>query len=366
MSATVMSNPSQLPHRKPVPMQRSYNDLQQRPEQQQPSPAQHAGNFSRPSISSSTVPPNRSPNPSDRNNSVYSTQSQQTVYAQPSRRTLSNATSSTSSTNTAGLQRAPTNSNMPRRSTSSRSAGSASPTSYVALMRKQKATVWCDRAQVEDPRRLAQQQAAKMRAAIEVAGGRGNGSRVSTGSNSMTTASTGIRSKIRHQGAPKASAYLGGANMSGAGVPIRLSATEVDENDSDEDYDSKHKGHQRNGSRHSSFGSGQRAGNYLHSGTGSTPPSRQSPGESMGDLAEEETPQPNANNTLRNDYFVQSGDDAEAERSFGGIGGLPQRAPKTEQERKTEDELRRRGSVDDRAMTMSAGRLYVANPDLSD
>jgi hypothetical protein len=27
------------------------------------------------------------------------------------------------------------------------------------------------------------------------------------------------------------------------------------------------------------------------------------------------------------------------------------------------DELRRRGSVDERTMTMSAGRLYIANPD---
>ena len=27
------------------------------------------------------------------------------------------------------------------------------------------------------------------------------------------------------------------------------------------------------------------------------------------------------------------------------------------------EELRRRGSVDERTMTMSAGRLYIANPD---
>lgn len=36
-----------------------------------------------------------------------------------------------------------------------------------------------------------------------------------------------------------------------------------------------------------------------------------------------------------------------------------------EKERK-EDELRRRGSVDDRAMTMGNVRLFVANPDLDD
>jgi hypothetical protein len=30
---------------------------------------------------------------------------------------------------------------------------------------------------------------------------------------------------------------------------------------------------------------------------------------------------------------------------------------------KSPEELRRRGSVDERTMTMSAGRLYIANPD---
>jgi len=39
------------------------------------------------------------------------------------------------------------------------------------MMRKQKATVWCDRAQYEDPRMLAAQRQAKARAAQEVAGG---------------------------------------------------------------------------------------------------------------------------------------------------------------------------------------------------
>lgn len=155
--------------------------------------------------------------------------------------------------------------------------------------------------------------------------------------------------------------------MSGAGVPIRLSATEVDENDSDEDWDAKDKRyHQRNGSRQSSLGSGNRA-SYLNTSQGSTPPSRQSPGASMGDLVEEATPVPNAENMQRSEYFGSSNDDgAEAEQRFGGIGGLPYRTGKTEQEKKMEDELRRRGSVDDRAMTMSGVRLYVANPDLSD
>jgi hypothetical protein len=44
---------------------------------------------------------------------------------------------------------------------------------------------------------------------------------------------------------------------------------------------------------------------------------------------------------------------------------LPPR--RVEEEHKGSDDLRRRGSVDDRTMTMSgAGRLFIANPDLSD
>ena len=67
------------------------------------------------------------------------------------------------------------------------------------------------------------------------------------------------------------------------------------------------------------------------------------------------------------DYF----EGAEAEKSFGGIGGLPQKSAawqqaEAERQKKVSDDLRRRGSVDDRTMTMGGGRLFVANPDLSD
>lgn len=296
---------------------------------------------------------------------------QQTQYgAPPTRRTLSNATSSTSSsaTNT-GLQRAPTNSsNGPRRSTSSRSNSSVSPTSYVALMRKQKATVWCDRAQSEDPRILAAQRAAKMRAAMEVAGG---SHRVST-SSSQQQGSVGIRSKIRHHGAPKAAAYTG-TYISSAGVPMRLSASEVDDgNDSDEEDSRYMNYHRRNGSGRSSLGS--RNNSYLNSrpsglSNGSTPPSGNGHSPIQG-IHEEETPMPSQ--LQANDYFAASGSQdagtpgSEDEKKFGGLGGLPQRELTTEEQMKRNDDLRRRGSVDDRTMTLSTGRLFVANPDLSD
>ena len=321
----------------------------------------------------SSMPPNGTP--------AYA----QPGYGQTTRRTLSNATSSTSSTNAGtGLQRAPTNSSMtgagsaPRRSTSSRSTASASPTSYVALMRKQKATVWCDRAQHEDPRILAAQRAAKMRATMEVAGGHNHTpqSRASTSSSGMVG---GVKSRIRHHGAPKASAYTGGANLvPGAGVPMRLSASEVDEGDSDEEPGQYNRYHSRNGSGRSSLGSGRRGhSSYLGYSNGATPSSGHSPVESMGDLMEEETPVPNQYGTQSADYFAQtggqggsggSGSSGEREERFGGVSGLPQTrgVRNIEQELKTSDELRRRGSVDERTMTMSGPRLFVANPDLSD
>ena len=73
------------------------------------------------------------------------------VAPAPARRTLSNATTSTTSTN-GPPQRKPSSgssSSTLQRSTSNRSGTSQS--SYVALMRKQKATVWSARAQVIQP-----------------------------------------------------------------------------------------------------------------------------------------------------------------------------------------------------------------------
>lgn len=300
---------------------------------------------------------------------------------QHSRRTLSNATSSTSSSNT-NLNRIPTNSaystNAPRRSTSSRSTSSVPPTSYVALMRKQKATVWCDRAQHEDPRILVAQRQARQRAAAEVAGGHNYAaqSRTSTSSSGVVG---GVRSKIRHHGAPKASAYNAGLTPGGAGVPMRLSASEVDDgNNSDEDVHSgRH--HTRNGSGRSSLGSGRnRHAPHRSSGmnnaysNGNTPPGA-SPVDSIG---EEETPMPREDGTGRGgyDYFDQaggSGSSGEKEERLDVVGGLPNTGKLSAEEqiqrqKNAAEDLRRRGSVDERTMTMSGPRLFVANPDLSD
>lgn len=287
------------------------------------------------------------------------------------RRTPSVATSSSSNSASTNAQRNPTAdyASSVRRSTSSRSTSTTSPTSYVALMRKQKATVWCDRAQHEDPRILAAQRQAKMRATMEVAGSQHGfgGGRTSTGGSGLAG---GMRSKIRHHGAVKASAYNAVAHSgSGAGVPMRLSATEVEEGDSDEEP----RYHQRTGSGRSSLGSGQRMNHTQRGYSGTSTPAAHSPLDGRGNAVGEKTPTPNLYGGQSDDYFGQpggqggSGSSGEAERNFGRSAGLPvQQRAKAESERKTSDELRRRGSVDDRTMTMSAGRLFVANPDLSD
>lgn len=237
-------------------------------------------------------------------------------------------------------------------------------------MRKQKATVWCDRAQYEDPRILAAQRQAKMQANIKVAGGpHHTPPRSASGGASM---GGGVRSKIgRHHGLPKASLYAP-VTYAGSGVPMRLSATEVDEGD-DEDAGSigKNGYHHRSGSGRSSLGSGRRISYANPAGrlsSNSTPPQNSSP-EDLGDLQEEPTPNPDYD--PETGYFVQhtntnlsTGSGSSGERNFGEVGQMPQSLPKPPQDKKNED-LVRRGSVDERTMTMGT-RLFVANPDLSD
>jgi hypothetical protein len=113
------------------------------------------------------------------------------VHAYTSRRTPSTATFST--TNSSGNGPVPfrqTSQDL-RRSTSSRSGTLSQPTGYVALMRRQKATVWCERAQHKDPRLLAQQRAAKIRATMEVVRGPGTG-RIGTSSSASLAGSNRV------------------------------------------------------------------------------------------------------------------------------------------------------------------------------
>ena len=196
--------------------------------------------------------------------------------------------------------------------------------------------------------------------------GAGSGRTSTAGSGSMV-------GKIRHHGVPKAPGYVP-ANMTGAGVPLRLSANEVGNLEDEEDASSA-RFHARTGSGRSSQGSARFPSGYQRPqqgrfSTGSTPPSEQA-----GSINEEpddpfETPVP----VPRKDYFYErkesggSGGSLEREDSFGDIKEMqgPSSALTAAEKAKKVEDLRRRGSVDERTMTMSGVRLYVANPDMDD
>lgn len=164
---------------------------------------------------------------------------------------------------------------------------------------------------------------------------------------------TGVARKIRHHGAQKATTYAGG-NMAGAGVPMRLSATEIDDDEEEEgagerlgslrnpmddtDWDAQFYGAAPIRGLHARTASGQSRGGHAGSLPGRTVTTETSPPSGSPD---DLTP----GNSKGKDYFSKIS------------------AETGERNKAKEDELRRRGSVDERAMTMTSGRLFVANPD---
>jgi hypothetical protein len=261
--------------------------------------------------------------------------------------------------------------------------------------------VWCDRSQPEDTRLLASQKAAKQRALMELSGGGlGTFGRTNTGGTAETR-SLGVRGKIRSHGASKAAyAYMPSANanlVGNTGVPMRLSASEVgDEDDaSDEDGDSARWGSRRTGSGRSSLASSQRPV-ASHGGRssgrlsqGGTPPTVTMTGTHESEPLE--TPVQGDFIPRTESYFVPASHTAtmtsttatglsggsgssgssmgKKEVTFGCVGEMtaPSSAVATTGTAASKDELSRRGSVDERAATMrGAVRLFVANPDLSD
>ncbi|KAK1770398.1 hypothetical protein QBC33DRAFT_265812 [Phialemonium atrogriseum] len=281
-----------------------------------------------------------------------------------------------------------------RRSTSSRSGGvpgSPQPTSYIALLRKQKGTAWCDRAQYEDPRLQAQQRAAKMRANLEAVGA-GTGSALGMGSAAVSgRTSTGLSSaggkvaaKIRHHGKPAVVGYAPDNNYVSGGVPLRLSATEVEGGDSDEDdVVMQRLHHRRTGSSgRSSTASGRRTLAYRSSG-GLGPLNSQggsrrwSPGdtpERTDSLVEgkEELMLAGDDSASGRARSVESGSSKERLDNVPDLAGNAARLATNslmnatitrEKSVKNPEDLRRRGSVDERTMTLTSGRLFIANPD---
>jgi hypothetical protein len=143
--------------------------------------------------------------------------------------------------------------------------------------------------------------------------------------------------------------------MAGAGVPMRLSATEIDDDEEDGagerlgslrnpmddmDWDAQFYGAGPIRGLHQRSASGQSRGNYGAAPGGLAQGGRTSTMESTppSGSPDETTP----SNTRGKDYFASHNEESEKAK---------------------EDELRRRGSVDERAMTLTSGRLFVANPD---
>ncbi|KFY24318.1 hypothetical protein V493_05315, partial [Pseudogymnoascus sp. VKM F-4281 (FW-2241)] len=255
---------------------------------------------------------------------------------------------------------------------------------YVALLRKQKATVWCDRAQHLDPRHVAAQRAAKARAHLEVAGAPDSGRTLTTTSTAQSGLASGgsrVAAKIRHHGKAGLVGYApaGDFGVGVGGVPMRLSATEVEGEDSDGDdvpaANVHH--HRRTGSGRSSLGSSKRgvrqsgsgSGGGRWSGGGATPRDSQGefdvvvvpPGGTPGGNADAGS-MASGSSAERMDAVAELDAARVASNSLlkqvGGGGGVTR-----EKSVRNPEELRRRGSVDERTMTMSAQRLFVANPD---
>ncbi|ELR03624.1 hypothetical protein VC83_09338 [Pseudogymnoascus destructans] len=340
--------------------------------------------------SSSNNPSNLSPYPSKPSYSQQQHPQQhppsQPTSLHPTRRHPSTHTFSSFSPSTTATS--PTVNRTP--SSSSRPFPAPQNQGYVALLRKQKATVWCDRAQHLDPRHLAAQRAAKARAHLEVAGAPDSGRAMTTTSTAQSGLASGgsrVAAKIRHHGKAGLVGYApaGDFGVGVGGVPMRLSATEVEGGDSDgEDAVSSVQHHQRTGSGRSSLGSSKRGFGMRQSGSGTgarwsggTPAA--TPRDSAGEFDFVVVPPGGVlggtpgsgcgadGGSMASGSSAERGD-AVAEldtvrvtnsllKQVGGEGVT------REKSMRNPEELRRRGSVDERTMTMSAQRLFVANPD---
>lgn len=238
-----------------------------------------------------------------------------------------------------------------RRSSSTRSGVVA--TGYVANMRKQKATVWCDRSQPEDRGMLAQLRAAKNRATLDIINSSPHGSVLSHAAG---------KTKIRHAPKQGTAVRYTPAEMV-RGVAPQLSMAEAGEDSDDEGYGQN--GYARSGSGRSSITSNRRLTGPLRTADSSSsslphkgrPSEGYSPPTSSGAMDGKTTT--GLSTGSRNSSL-------EDESSFGALSQLKTTGPPALQRLSTKDELRRRGSVDDRALAGSGVRLFVANPDSPD
>ena len=394
--------PFSLPHRKPVPITNLRSDIRPLTQIHPDASFTHSPQAQTPNSTTTTTTTTYSsfpPRTTSANPVTSSPASQPYNNAMfTSRRTPSQSTTTSA---TYLPSRTPSNvSSKISRTSSTRSV--VTPPSYVALMRKQKATVWCDRAQLEDPRLLAQQKAAKQRATRELTSlSRGVTSGDARSITNSSMGSGGVRSKIRHHGVPKAHGVGFNKNMmGGGGVPMRLSANEVGDEGTYNPTTSQPGGaagppvpHKRNSSlqsRDSRFLSVE-TNQVRRLSQGSTPISQYN---DIPELEEEQT----RGDSFGNRSGKSGGSGSEKENSFGGLGSLDgpsgvgvgggftgtkggamgsnnsthtpshstigARARAGSGTGKSADDLKRRGSVDERGLfPQGTGRLVIANPD---
>ncbi|KAG0134391.1 hypothetical protein HOY82DRAFT_577356 [Tuber indicum] len=269
------------------------------------------------------------------------------------------------------------------------SASTSAQSAYVATLRRQKATVWCDRSQREDPRLLADQRYAKLRAAMEVVGS-SNSAFLSAGHNhhgigsaagsAASSISGGRTGKLGKTWVSSSSPGIGGGSLP-SGVPTRLSATEVLGDDDEDDLYSRGAGiRKRSGSGKSSLNSNHRRINRsssmmsdtnrnstMHGGAPGGLQHRNSRGStpsysSRSSITEEGTPSTTTKTKHKSEKLPESPSVSTSPRAFY----TPTLQSSTILRR--DNTLRRRGSLDEqevvRTMTLSGNRLFVANPDV--
>jgi len=239
---------------------------------------------------------------------------------------------------------------------------------------------------------MAQQaRIAKQRAAAEVLGQSQGRSFTAASVTGSAGYGGGVRSKIRHGGAKTTTAPSGfsanmGANLAaGVGVPMRLSASEVGEEESDDEMAGSAY-NRRTGSGRSSLG-GSAAGLRLSAvnpatrqpgrlSTSSTPPSGQAsppailePEAAAAAAAAAAVAPHRPTEQLVEEKHNSAGSHG-SEEGFGNVGDLlAPSSSRREGAGASKDDLARRGSVDERSATLrgaGALRLFVANPDASD
>lgn len=186
-----------------------------------------------------------------------------------------------------------------------------------------------------------------------------------------------VVTKFRHHGKPGVVGYTPETNYMGvAGVPLRLSATEVEGEDSEEDDISSRKLHHRRtgSSGRSSTTSGRRGIAYRTSGSIGQGGKRWSPNDTPdrrsfmddpeykpGDDHPERAPSTHSGSSAeRADALPELGVSSAAKLASNSLLNA---ALTREKSVKNPEDLRRRGSVDERTMTLSSGRLFIANPD---